>query len=233
MTKWLAMFCLGCGLSADDAARLDALEAKVAALEDQLAPPPTDGTEAATERLQARRQERMERLRALREETSDGPSADEVEGSPDDGTARRQEALDRLRERQAARAERRGQDGAATPPETLRDALENPEDLSRAGRALLHRGPDGNYDGYRLSGIRRGSIPDHIGLKNGDIIQAVAGLPLTSMEETMEAYHALKDAERFEVVVVRRGAPMTLDIGLDDPLPVVAVDEEADPAPED
>ena len=54
------------------------------------------------------------------------------------------------------------------------------EGISRMGRALLHRGPDGEFDGYRLSAIRRNTLADQLGIKNGDIIHAVNGQPLNS-----------------------------------------------------
>ncbi len=53
--------------------------------------------------------------------------------------------------------------------------LANLDGLSKLGRALLHRGADGEYDGYRLSAIRRGSVAEQLGIRNGDIIHAVNG----------------------------------------------------------
>lgn len=81
------------------------------------------------------------------------------------------------------------------------------ESLSKMGRALLHRGPDGDYDGYRLSAIRKGSLPDQLGIKNGDIIQSVNGTPLNSMQGAMEAYNTMKSQNSFCFTVSRRGTP--------------------------
>lgn len=91
--------------------------------------------------------------------------------------------------------------------------LDDPASWTSA-RALLHRGPDGEYDGYRLSAIRRGSLPDRAGLTNGDIVTAVEGHPLTSIQEGMAAVEAVKAAQPTEVRVElrRRGSPMVLTI---------------------
>lgn len=103
-------------------------------------------------------------------------------------------------------------DAAAMP--SLEEMLEDPEALSKMGRALLHRGPDGNDDGYRLSGIRRGSPPDLMGFENGDVVHDLNGHPLTSMEEAMSAYNALKGADRLDATVTRRGERIQLRIDL-------------------
>ena len=82
--------------------------------------------------------------------------------------------------------------------------------VSSFGRALLHRGPDGGFDGYRLSRIRRGSLPDQLGIENGDILQKVNDLPLTSMQSTRQAYSQLQGEVDFELQVSRRGEDITL-----------------------
>jgi len=97
---------------------------------------------------------------------------------------------------------------------SLDQLLEDPEALSKMGRALLHRGPDGAFDGYRLSGIRRGSPPALMGFENGDVLHELNGHPLTSMEEAMEAYQALRGATGLDATVTRRGERIQLRIDL-------------------
>lgn len=82
--------------------------------------------------------------------------------------------------------------------------------LSRMARALLHRGPDGDYDGYRLSAIRRGTLPDKLGIRNGDIIHSVNGLDLNSVDGAMRALEGLRTSPKLEFEVTRRGQPVTL-----------------------
>lgn len=79
------------------------------------------------------------------------------------------------------------------------------EGLSKMGRALLHRGPDGEFDGYRLSAIRRDTIADKLGIKNGDVIHSVNGQPLNSVQNAMGAYQTMQSSSEFEFEVTRRG----------------------------
>ena len=142
--------------------------------------------------------------------------------------ARRQELQERLRQRRAERDALDGEDGEVAPapwtgPDTVRAALqsEDPlEDGAKLGRFLLHRDPEGVYDGYRVSAVRRGSLLDRAGVKNGDIIHAVGGNPVTSMEEAMQAYTALKNhpAATVDLDVTRRGEKVVVTIALDAPL---------------
>lgn len=83
--------------------------------------------------------------------------------------------------------------------------------LARMGRAIPHRGTDGQIDGYRLSGIRRNTMGEKIGIKNGDIVHSVNGHPLTSMQGAMAAYQALQSESDFEFEVTRRGQRMNLE----------------------
>jgi len=85
------------------------------------------------------------------------------------------------------------------------------DSLARMGRAIPHRGPDGEIDGYRLSGIRRRTIGEKLGIKNGDIVHAVNGHPLTSMQGAMSAYTSLQSESSFNFEVTRRGQKMTLE----------------------
>ena len=82
--------------------------------------------------------------------------------------------------------------------------------LGRMARAFLHRAPDGSYDGYRLSAIRRNTLPDKLGIKNGDIVHEVNGMPLTSLDGAMQALEALRSESDLEAVVTRRGERVTL-----------------------
>jgi type II secretion system protein C len=88
--------------------------------------------------------------------------------------------------------------------------LANPEALATQIRAVPHKGPDGNVDGYRLSGIRKGSPFEQIGVKNGDIIHSVNGKDLTSMGNAMDAYSSLGSEKSFSFEVTRRNQRQTM-----------------------
>ena len=94
--------------------------------------------------------------------------------------------------------------------ETLDKYMNDMDSLSRMGRALLHRGPDGAYDGYRMSAIRRNSIADKLGIKNGDIVHSVNGMPLNSMSGAMNALQALQSEAEFGFEITRRGQKQSL-----------------------
>jgi len=91
--------------------------------------------------------------------------------------------------------------------------LGDPTQLATMGRALLHRGPDGEYDGYRLSAIRRGTIADSLGIKNGDVVHSVNGQPLNSVQAAMSAGTSLTGGGGgpFAIEVTRRGQKMNLE----------------------
>lgn len=131
--------------------------------------------------------------------TMDGEAIDRPAPAQDDGVAVDDGEVTTL-----------GENHFAISADTLSKYLSDLEGLSRMGRALLHRGPDGEFDGYRLSAIRRNTIADKLGIRNGDIIHAVNGKPLNSMQSAMEAYNTMQSEKGFEFKVTRRGQEMTM-----------------------
>lgn len=93
----------------------------------------------------------------------------------------------------------------------VEQALENPEGLARQVRVSPHKGPDGEIDGYRLSGIRRNSLMDKLGIKNGDIVHSVNGKELTSTSAAMEAYSSMSSSSSFSFDITRRNKRQTMD----------------------
>jgi general secretion pathway protein C len=70
----------------------------------------------------------------------------------------------------------------------------------------------GVVDGFTLFAIRAGSLFAALGFANGDPIQRINGLALTSADRALEVYTKLRDAPRLEFELVRRGRPVTLTI---------------------
>jgi general secretion pathway protein C len=93
---------------------------------------------------------------------------------------------------------------------TLLDTvLEEPELAARAMRVLPAR--DGEaIVGFRLLGVRRDTLPGKLGLQNGDVVAAINGLPMTSMDAVMRAYGLLRMADEITVEVLRRGERVAL-----------------------
>jgi hypothetical protein len=84
--------------------------------------------------------------------------------------------------------------------------------LSESARARPHRDVDGAVDGFRLSGVRRDSLLfDLFGLRSGDVVHSVAGRPLHSVDEAMQAWQHIEPLSPGDAVVVeltRRGRPI-------------------------
>ncbi len=90
------------------------------------------------------------------------------------------------------------------------EAIEDIDRLASQIRVVPHRGDDGSVDGYRLSAIRRGTIFDKLGIKNGDIVHEVNGQALTSTAEAMSAYQSLENDDSFSFDITRRNRRQTL-----------------------
>lgn len=93
----------------------------------------------------------------------------------------------------------------------VENQLANIETLATQVRVVPHKGTDGQVDGYRLSAIRKNSVFDKLGIKNGDIISAVNGQSLTSTESALSSYQSLKNERAFSFELTRRNQKQTLE----------------------
>ncbi|HJN73071.1 MAG TPA: type II secretion system protein GspC [Myxococcota bacterium] len=91
------------------------------------------------------------------------------------------------------------------------DAMNNIDSLASKIRVVPHKGSDGEIDGYRLSAIRRGSLFDKLGIKNGDVVHAVNGMALTSTDGAFSAYQTLQNESSFSFDVTRRNQRSTFE----------------------
>ncbi len=82
------------------------------------------------------------------------------------------------------------------------------------GRALLHRGSDDSFDGYRISSLKKDNMAVRMGLRNGDIVHSVNGMLLTSVDTALAAYMAIiqQSDARYVIEMTRRGQPVTLTL---------------------
>ena len=97
----------------------------------------------------------------------------------------------------------------------IRAALGDPSGLLRRAR-VVPSVEDGVPAGHKVYGIRPRSTAKLFGLKNGDLLTAVNGSPLKTLDEAMAAYTAHKGADKFVIDIVRKGAPLTLTVELVD-----------------
>jgi general secretion pathway protein C len=94
---------------------------------------------------------------------------------------------------------------------SARDALiEGAADLMRsiAVRPETH-GDD--VLGLRVAMLKPGTPLDNLGIRAGDVLQSVDGIPLGSPDRMLEAYARVRTEERFRLVVLREGRPLQLD----------------------
>ena len=96
----------------------------------------------------------------------------------------------------------------APQPFALRYSAPEPVDLVdeliNKARISVHKGSDGQTDGFRLSGIRRTSLWKRMGIKNGDIVHSVNGQTLNDANKAAEAYGSLQGVSNFTFEVTRR-----------------------------
>lgn len=87
-------------------------------------------------------------------------------------------------------------------------ALRNPRSVRGARFRPYARG--GKLLGFRAYGVRRGSLPAAMGLRAGDIIVGANGEALDSMDALLGFYRKLKELNRVDVSIQRRGKPVEL-----------------------
>ena len=106
--------------------------------------------------------------------------------------------------------EKQGDDEYTVPQSVVDNALEDLDKLASQVRVRPHRDSDGNVDGYRLSAIRRGTLLDKLGIKNGDIVHEVNGYQLNSSSGAMTAFQSLQSESSFQFDVSRRNRRRTI-----------------------
>jgi general secretion pathway protein C len=88
------------------------------------------------------------------------------------------------------------------PRNEVDSALENMSQLFTQIRAVPHF-EGGQSVGFRLFAIRRGSLFDRIGLKNGDIIRNINGSEMNDPSKAVALLQALRDARNLDVEITR------------------------------
>lgn len=88
------------------------------------------------------------------------------------------------------------------PRNEVDSALENMSQLFTQIRAVPHF-EGGQSVGFRLFAIRRGSLFDRIGLKNGDIIRNINGSEMNDPSKAVALLQALREARNLDVEITR------------------------------
>jgi general secretion pathway protein C len=95
------------------------------------------------------------------------------------------------------------------PRSEVDTALENMSQLFTQIRAVPHF-EGGQSVGFRLFAIRRGSLFDRIGLKNGDIIRSINGNEMNDPSKAVTLLQELRDASNLDVDITRNQQPQKL-----------------------
>jgi hypothetical protein len=103
----------------------------------------------------------------------------------------------------------------ATHYEIKRAALDavlgDPMAIARSARVVPSM-KNGNMDGFKLFGIRPGTLSARLGLLNGDTLRAINGLALDEPDKALEVYTKLRTATALRLELERQGKPLTLSI---------------------
>ncbi|KPK24376.1 MAG: hypothetical protein AMK69_16210 [Nitrospira bacterium SG8_3] len=70
---------------------------------------------------------------------------------------------------------------------------------------------NGEADGLSISRIRPNSIFTKLGLRNGDVVQAIDGTPIASPDDILSMYDKLKSGSNISIQITRRGQQKTIN----------------------
>lgn len=94
--------------------------------------------------------------------------------------------------------------------DTVSESLSNLSTMMKDIRVVPSFDEAKQPNGYRVASIRFGSLLDKLGVKRGDIIQNVNGLPISDPDRAYQAYQQFKEETSIQIEVLRGGRPMTL-----------------------
>jgi general secretion pathway protein C len=108
------------------------------------------------------------------------------------------------------RIHRRRGNHFVVPRSDVESSLSNMMPLLTQMRAL----PDPDDKGFKLSEIQPDSIFQQMGLRDGDVVSAINGQPLTDPTQAIELLNSLRDQNSVGISIVRAGHPQqfTYDI---------------------
>jgi general secretion pathway protein C len=91
--------------------------------------------------------------------------------------------------------------------------MKNPQQLMTQAR-MYPVTQDGETHGFRVSGVRSGSLATMIGLENGDVVSEINGSKLGTIDDALAMYQKLRRANHLSVTVQRGGAVITKEISI-------------------
>ena len=73
---------------------------------------------------------------------------------------------------------------------------------------------NGEITGFRLFQFDQNSIFAKLGMKDGDVVKEINGVPLNNVAKTIQFLNGLKSESNVSVQIVRVGAPVSLDLNV-------------------
>jgi general secretion pathway protein C len=97
--------------------------------------------------------------------------------------------------------------------EALNRVLSNTT-LLAASAQIMPAVQDGKPAGFMLRRIRPGSFYQLLGMRDGDIVQAVNGRPIRTPEDALQVYTGIKNASHVTISISRGGKSSTFDYSI-------------------
>lgn len=73
---------------------------------------------------------------------------------------------------------------------------------------------NGQVDGFKIFGIKGGSIFSDLGLQNGDVINQINGTQIDSLEKALPMLQLLKTESSYTIDITRNGAKQSMNINI-------------------
>lgn len=132
-------------------------------------------------------------------------------GSPDADGAAPVAAVGATIEERIQTGVRRNRDGSYDVDRSVvREVANNQALLEQEAPRVVPNYVNGEPRGYRLQGIRSGSMFSRIGIRNGDVITRVGDTDIDSPQRALELYQQMMNQSSVSVTVLRRGREQTL-----------------------
>jgi general secretion pathway protein C len=92
----------------------------------------------------------------------------------------------------------------------VQNAQSNMNQLITQIRVTPNMGPKGEADGFKIFSIRPMSLFSKMGLRNGDVVKEVNGIPLSGIDQAYQALQSAQNEPAIQVNIIRNGSPQTL-----------------------
>lgn len=110
---------------------------------------------------------------------------------------------------------RRNRDGTYdVQRDLIAEIANNQEVMEQQAPRVTPNYVNGQPRGFRLQGIRSGSMFSRIGIRNGDVIVAVGDTQIDSPQRALELYDQMMQRANVEVTVLRRGREHTINYNI-------------------